>query len=128
MKALAVTALLLLGANSVSQAEELSLVGTWSGERERIGRDNGYGAGLTTLVISDQKGRTFTGHLTRSYETGEVREPFWGAFSPGGRMIVAGDEEGHFAFDLVDKDTLDYCYSEASPAPKAVCARLLRQK
>ena len=31
-------------------------------------------------------------------------------------------------FRLVDQNTLDYCYSEAGPSPRSVCARLARQR
>jgi hypothetical protein len=43
-------------------------------------------------------------------------------------LIVAADEEGTYAFDLVDGDTLDYCYAESGRAARVTCARLQRQK
>ena len=42
--------------------------------------------------------------------------------------MVGADEEGTYAFSLIDADTLDYCYSEAGATARAVCARLTRQK
>jgi len=44
------------------------------------------------------------------------------------RLIVAADEESTDAFELVDANTLDYCYTEAGASPRAVCARLTRQR
>ena len=108
-------------------AEEISLVGKWSGQRERIRQEEGWREGLATLVISEQKGRTFTGELIRSNSSGDQTEPLWGAFSPGGGLIVAADEEGSYSFDLVDSNTLDWCYVESRPSAAAVCGRMTRQ-
>jgi hypothetical protein len=108
--------------------EDISLIGTWTGQRERIAKDDGYREGLATLVITEQKGRTFVGSLNRSNTGGDVKENLWGAFAPGGSLIVGADEEGTYAFHLMDLNTLDYCYTEAGSTARAVCARLVRQK
>ena len=108
--------------------EKLSLVGTWSGQRERMAKVEGYRAGLATLVITEQKGRAFKGHLARSNKDGDVKEELWGAFTPGGRLMVASDDEGYYWFTLVNNNTLDYCYSEAGAGARTTCARLTRQK
>lgn len=108
--------------------EKLSLVGTWSGERERMAKVEGHREGRATLVITEQKGRTFKGHLVRANKEGEVKEELWGAFTPGGRLMVGSDEEGYYWFTLVNDNTLDYCYSEAGAAARTTCARLTRQK
>ena len=111
-------------------AADPNLVGTWSGERERIAADaDGYTKGPLTLVITGQEGRTFTGHLSRTYpDKDDIEEGLWGAFTPDGNLMVGADDEGTYAFSLVDADTLDYCYSEAGATARAVCARLTRQK
>ncbi|MDQ6434010.1 hypothetical protein RB623_08115 [Mesorhizobium sp. LHD-90] len=121
---IAATLLFALPANA---ADEISLVGKWTGPRERIRQEEGWKEGLATLVITEQKGRTFTGHLVRANPSGDQTEPLWGAFTPGGRLIVAADEEGTYSFDLVDTKTLDFCYAESRPKAAAVCARLTRQ-
>lgn len=121
--------LLALGllATTPALAEDPDLVGTWSGPRERIASDDGLAAGIATLVISEQKGRTFAGALVRDYpEASDIEEKLWGAFTPDGNLMVGADEEGTYAFRLVDADTLDYCYTEAGDAARAVCARLER--
>ncbi len=120
-------ALSLLVTPAVAQ-EKLSLVGTWSGQRERMAKVEGHRAGLATLVITEQTGRTFKGHLHRSNKEGDVKEELWGAFTPGGRLMVGSDEEGHYWFTLVNNNTLDYCYSEAGASARTTCARLTRQK
>ena len=47
----------------------LSLVGTWTGQRERMAKVEGYRDGLATLVITEQKGRAFKGYLAAPTRT-----------------------------------------------------------
>src|SRR5262245_14257454 len=115
----------------VSQApaqERLSLVGTWTGQRERIAKVEGYKDGLATLVITEQKGRTFKGYLNRANPEGDVKEDLWGAFTPGGRLMVGSDDEGIYSFIVINANTLDYCYVEAGASARSVCARLTRKR
>jgi hypothetical protein len=109
-------------------ADEPSLVGTWTGQRDRIAKVEGRRGGLATLVITEQQGFTFKGHLKRSNPTGDEDEPLWGAFTPGARLMMGSDDEGTYIFSLVDPNTLDYCYSETGASPRTVCARLTRQR
>jgi hypothetical protein len=108
-------------------ADVPSLVGTWTGQRDRIAKVEGRRGGLATLVITEQQGNTFAGHLKRSNATGDEDEQLWGAFSPDGQLMMGSDEEGTYIFRLVDQNTLDYCYSETGPSPRSVCATLTRQ-
>ena len=116
-----------LASPGVHAADEISLVGTWIGQRERAAKVEGWRDGTATLVVTEQRGRTFVGSLKRANSDGDVEERLWGAFTPAGRLMVGADEEGTYAFELVDGNTLDYCYTEAGTAPRAVCARLIRQ-
>jgi hypothetical protein len=65
-------------------AADPDLVGTWVGERERIAaNEDAYTKGPMTLVITGQNGRTFTGHLRRTYaDKDAIEESLWGAFTP----------------------------------------------
>ena len=130
MRTPVLAALGLIAAGAPAFAADPDLVGTWAGERERIAADaDGYTKGPLTLVITAQNGRTFTGHLSRTYaDKDAIDEGLWGAFTPDGNLMVGADDEGTYAFKLVDADTLDYCYSEAGATARAVCARLTRQK
>lgn len=130
MKMHMLAALGLVATCATAFAADPDLVGTWTGERERIAANaDGYTKGPLTLVITRQEGRTFAGHLSRDYADKEdIEEGLWGAFTPDGDLMVGADEEGTYAFKLVDADTLDYCYSEAGATARAVCARLMRQK
>ena len=116
-----------LVATPVVGADSVSLVGTWTGQRDRIAKVEGRRGGLATLVITEQQGNTFTGRLKRSNATGDQEEPLWGAFTPGAKLMMGSDEEGYYIFNLIDQNTLDYCYSESAPSPRTVCARLTRQ-
>jgi hypothetical protein len=112
----------------VFSADSVSLVGTWAGQRDRIAKVEGRRGGLATLVITEQQGNTFAGRLKRSNSTGDEEEPLWGAFTPGGKLMMGSDEEGTYIFTLINRNTLDYCYSEAGASPRSVCARLTRQR
>ena len=122
---------LLIAAALVSEparaADEPSLVGTWTGQRDRIAKVEGRRGGLATLVITEQQGNTFAGRLKRSNPTGDEEEPLWGAFTPGAQLMMGSDDEGTYIFRLIDQNTLDYCYSEAGPSARSVCARLVRR-
>src|SRR5438094_2067910 len=61
-------------------ADVPSLVGTWTGQRDQIAKVEGRRGGLATLVITEQQGSTFVGHLKRSNPTGDEDEPLWGRF------------------------------------------------
>ena len=88
----------------------------------------GYRSGPATLVVTEQKGRAFKGYLTRTNAEGDEKEDLWGAFTPSARLMAGADEEGVYSFMLIDENTLDYCYVEAGKAPRAVCARLVRNR
>ena len=123
----AAIALSLLVSPAVAQ-REVSLVGTWTGQRERIAKVEGYRGGVATLVVTEQKGRAFKGHLHRANADGDVKEEFWGAFTPGARLMAGADDEGVYSFMLINRNTLDYCYVESGAAARAVCARLVRKR
>jgi hypothetical protein len=128
MKALLYSALFaVLVSTPVLGEGSVSLVGTWTGQRDRIAKVEGRRGGPATLVITEQQGNTFVGRLKRSNPTGDEEEPLWGAFTPGARLMMGADDEGTYIFSLIDQNTLDYCYSEAGRSPRSVCARLTRQ-
>jgi hypothetical protein len=124
---IAAAALAVLASPAVAQ-QEVSLVGTWTGERDRSAMIEGYRSGPATLVVTEQKGRAFKGYLTRTNAEGDEKEDLWGAFTPSARLMAGADEEGVYSFMLIDENTLDYCYVEAGKAPRAVCARLVRKR
>lgn len=106
-------AILMLASAAAFAADEISLVGTWVGQRERAAKVEGWRDGTATLVVTEQRGRTFTASLKRTNPDGDVEEPLWGAFTPSGRLMMGADEEGTYAFELVDANTL----TTATPRP-----------
>lgn len=129
MKILSAGAAVLVGACSATAAvaEEPSLVGTWTGERERIAQTEGYRNGSATLVVTDQQGRTVKGYVKWSTPNGDMQDPMVAAFTPGGRLMAGADAEGTYVFELVDPTTLDYCYAESGGSFRTTCARLKKQ-
>jgi hypothetical protein len=73
----------ILASTPVFGAGSVSLVGTWTGQRDRIAKVEGRRGGLATLVITEQQGNTFVGRLKRSNASGDEEEPLWGAFHAG---------------------------------------------
>ena len=63
-------------------ADAVSLVGTWTGQRDRIAKIEGRRGGLATLVITEQQGNTFAGRLKRSNPTGDEEEPLSSSRAP----------------------------------------------
>jgi hypothetical protein len=128
MKVLVYPAIIaILASTPVFGADTVSLVGTWTGQRDRIAKTEGRRGGLATLTITEQQGNTFAGRLKRSNPTGDEEEPLWGAFTPGAKLMMGSDDEGTYIFNLIDQNTLDYCYSETGASPRTTCARLTRQ-
>jgi hypothetical protein len=126
-RVMAALALVVLASPAVAQ-QEISLVGTWSGERHRSAKVEGYRTGLSTLVVTEQRGRAFKGYLKRSNPDGDAQEDLWGAFTPGVRLAAGADEEGFYSFLLLNENTLDYCYTQSGKSPRAVCGRLVRKR
>lgn len=111
----------------LANADDPNLVGTWSGDRERIASADGYRTGTATLAVTEQTGRTFKGSLSRTTPEGDVADPLVGAFTPDGTIITGADDEGTYTFQLIDPVTLDFCYSEHGPGYRVTCARLQKE-
>jgi hypothetical protein len=112
------------GASTGKAAGGVSLKGTWSGHRERIAATEGYRTGKAKLTVTQQRGLTFKGTLTRYNADGNVTEPLVGALTPGGALVAGADEEGFYSFRLIDSTTLDFCYMENGKGYRTTCARL----
>jgi hypothetical protein len=119
MKILVGSAIIAALASTPALSQDVSLTGTWVGQRDRIAKVEGRRGGLATLVITEQQGNTFSGRLKRSNATGDQDEPLWGAFTPGARLMMGSDDEGFYLFSLIDPNTLDYCYAETAPSPRS---------
>ena len=119
---------LAIGLISLSaSAQEFSMKGRWTGHRERVSQTEGYRNGTATLVVTEEQGLTFKGTMHWSTPEGDKHDDLVGAFTPGGKLIAGADAEGTYIFNLIDANTLDYCYSERSEGFRTTCARLTRQ-
>lgn len=125
---IALSAALAFGLISLSaSAQEFSMKGTWTGHRERVSQTEGYRNGTATLVVTEEQGLTFKGTMHWSTSEGDKHDDLVGAYTPGGKLIAGADAEGTYVFNLIDPNTLDYCYSEHGEGFRTTCARLTRQ-
>lgn len=113
-----------------------NMVGTWKGTgyAAHVGPSpyrpaDGAGAKLPdnglefTYVIKEQKGNRFAGEST----AGTVKETIIGAVQMDNRGGIMLDDDGQYAFVMVDPNTMDVCYSHHATANKLVaCLRLTR--
>ena len=139
----AVFGLLLAGGQSAVAQEVPDLKGTWipaegahiidgpsrhieSGTEDVLGHDTlQRHTSEFVFRFEGQEGRTFWGILASE----RVSEKLIGAISVDGKRFVIADEDGTFAGTVVDRDTLDYCYTHVTPTDRAVaCGLLIREK
>ena len=71
---LMIVSILLLASPGAHAADDISLVGTWIGHRERAAKVEGWRYGTETLVVTEQRGRTFTSSLKRANADSDVDE------------------------------------------------------
>ena len=107
---------------------KFSIVGTWTGHRERFASADGYRNGTATLTVTEASGLTFRGTMSVSMPDGDLTDPLVGAFTPNGALMAGGDQEGVYSFERVNAKTLDYCYVESGDNYLAACGRLKKQK
>jgi hypothetical protein len=120
-------ALCALSPVATASADDLNLVGSWTGHRERIASTEGYRNGTATLVVTEQTGWTFKGYMQWSTPQGPLQDDLVGAFTPGGTLVAGSDAEGTYSFKLVDPVTLDDCYAEHGQGYRTTCARLQKE-
>jgi hypothetical protein len=65
-----------------------NLVGTWIGGGLGVGKQDGWADDPVTLVITEQRGRAFTGKKTHS----EGDEGFFGAIRTDGESLLLTDD------------------------------------
>lgn len=105
-----------------------NIVGTWSGPSDGLGKKDGWITGPVTLVVSEQRGRSFRAKI--SYPApggGSQTETLAGTLTPDGKTIyLAADDGIHIA--VLQGTTLDACYVEPGENDGlALCARLQKQ-
>jgi hypothetical protein len=134
--------ILLAGGDAVMAQEVLDVKGTWTpadGAHIIDGPSRHVESGTVAVPGDDtlqthastfvfrfegQEGRTFWGTLSSA----KVSEKLIGAISVDGKRFVIADEDGTFDGTVVDKDTLDYCYTHVTPTDRAVACGLLKRE
>ncbi|THA25263.1 hypothetical protein E4198_11475 [Streptomyces sp. RKND-216] len=109
-------------------SRHVSMLGKWSGFRERIADVEGYRNGPVTLTVREQQGKTFRGVMRWSTPDGPRQDRLVGAFTPGAELMAGADAEGTYSFELLDRNTLDYCYTESGEGFRTTCGRLHRHR
>lgn len=105
-----------------------NIVGTWKGDSDGLSEKYGWVTGPVTLVVSEQRGRSFRANITYPSEKGGTQtESLVGTLTPDSKnVLLAGDDTIHIA--VLQGNTLDACYLEPGDNDGlAVCARLLKQ-
>lgn len=121
-----------------SWAQPPSLVGTWTGESiasviggggHHPGEANS-GASFRPIkviyIFEKQEGRNFSG----VFKSPTLTEPFIGTFRRDHRNGIMTDLDGHFSFDVYEKNRMEICYSHPKGTGEyavAVCVDLERQ-
>lgn len=119
-------ATLLLTAPAVAE-DAPSLLGTWTGEMDGTGAQDGRKVGPVTLVIGEQQGRSFTGKVSYPQGNGEGTSTFYGSIAPDGHTLSIADEDGA-AVGTVDGERMQLCYIESGADASSACVDLTRQK
>jgi hypothetical protein len=125
--AAALLAVCLLATPGIAQ-EVPSIVGTWKGPSDGLSAKDGWITGPVTLVVTEQRGRSFKARITyAAAKGGDQTETIVGTFAPDGKAIyLAADDGIHIA--SLQGTTLDACYLEPGDDDGlAVCARLQKQ-
>lgn len=133
----ALCALVLTGAALASNANDL--MGTWKGVSNTavIGTDQHHASteksnvqffnNEFTIVIDQVKGRNFSGYLA----TKNHKEQFVGALRTDMKRGVFVDTDGTAAFEMVNKDVMELCYTHPTSADLkssvAACTEYTRQ-
>jgi len=83
------------------------------------------------IEVTNQEGRRFWGNQTFIGNGETTQEPMIGELTgKGNRTVVLVDTDGYLNGQLVDKDTLTFCYTQAggkTPASVVSCTEIKRQ-
>lgn len=104
-----------------------NIVGTWTGASDGVGKRDGWVSLPVTLMVSEQRGRSFRAKVVYATARGEQTEDVVGTFAPDGKGVyLAGNDGIHIA--SLNGTTLDICYLEPSDDDAlAVCASLQKK-
>jgi hypothetical protein len=121
-------AALMLATIGLSIADIPNLVGNWTGSYEGYANDIGYKneTGALTLVISEQKGRLFTGNLI---ELGQETEGISGVIALDNKTLYMSESDmGYDIGTILSNDTMELLYLEDGKTGGAIIDEFHRVK
>ena len=138
MKRLIKTVLLVsaFSATGLANAASPDMLGTWSGTTNstvfgNIGHFESVEHKMPrflhakiSYVIDKQDGPNFAGYKASATH----KEIVAGALRQDGRSGVMADEDGMMTFNLITKNKMEMCYSQATPASTAVSCGIYERK
>lgn len=127
MKLLSCFCAALLFALPAAAAEAPSLLGTWSGQAEGVGAQDGWKKGPVTFVIGEQRGHAFTGKASYPTAAGEATADIYGTVAMDGTTVFIADDDGAYA-GTISGQTLKLCYVESGPDASTKCLEATLQK
>lgn len=123
--------MLILMTTGICTAEVPYLVGNWTGSQNTYVAENGSYKLLenesTSLVITEQKDRLFTGYVTYPADGKEIVESLAGAIGLDNKMFyVAESSEGYDFGTIISEDEIELIYLADGENGRTVINRLYR--
>ncbi len=125
--------LLVLMITGICTAEVPDLVGNWTGSQNTYVAENGsyklYENQSTSLVITEQKDRLFTGYVTYPSDGKEIVEYLAGAISLDNKAFYVGEmNEGYDFGTIISDDEIELIYLADGGNGRTVINTLYRIK
>jgi hypothetical protein len=125
--------LLILMTMGICTAQVPDLVGNWTGTQNTYVAENGsyklYENQSTSLVITEQKDRLFTGYVIYPSDGKEIVENLAGAIGLDNKTYyIAESKEGYDFGTIISDDEIEHMYIADGENGRVVINRLYRMK
>jgi uncharacterized protein YxeA len=125
--------LLILMITGICAAQVPDLVGNWTGSQNAYVAENGsyklYENQSTSLVITEQKDRLFTGYVTYPSDGKEIVEYLAGAIGLDNKTFYVGEmNEGYDFGTIISEDEIELIYLADGENGRTVINTLYRIK
>jgi hypothetical protein len=115
MKTILCSILLAFMAMGICAAEVPNLVGNWTGSQNGYVNEDGvaklFENGSSSLVITEQNDRLFTGNLTYTINGAEIVEGLAGAIGLDNKALyIAEFDQGYDIGTIISKDEIELIY------------------
>ena len=124
---------MILMTTGICTAEVPYLVGNWTGSQNTYVAENGsyrlFENQSTSLVITEQKDRLFTGYVTYPSDGKEIVEYLAGAIGLDNKTFYVGEmNEGYDFGTIISEDEIELIYLADGENGRTVINRLYRMK